>query len=219
MIFVGAIAIGATVAGCGETPTQPSSGSASGTPVLTGTSPAQPPLSTSPQLLDVMGNQFGSGLVATIVKPDGQLLTYAAAAVRNLTPTSFEISVVLDAPGNYQLRVTNPSGAVSNSLNLPVGSALQGILTLTAVAPSTLPVNLQPQTIFVTGMNFDTSLQATLTAPGGAVSFYGPGLLAGLNATSFSLSATFDKVGAYSIVVSNNSSSISNALTIDVRTP
>ena len=49
------------------------------------------------------------------------------------------------------------------------------------------------------------------------MTFYGARFLAGLNATSFALNATFDKVGTYSVVVSNSSSSISNALTIDVR--
>ena len=208
----------ALLAGCNQTTaTQPSSGSPSGTPILSGTTPTQPSLSASPQLLNVLGSQFATGLVATVAKPNGQVLTINSSDIGSLTATAFQLLLTLDVAGNYQLQVKNSNGLVSTPFTFTVGSAVQGALTLTSVSPASLTASSQLQVINITGANFDPSLQATVTAPNSLQTFYGPSAMTGLNSTSFSLNATFDVVGTYSIVVSNNSSSISNSLTIDVR--
>ncbi len=205
------------VSGCKSSSTAPSSGAPSGTPVLLGTVPSQPSLSQLTQPLQVNGHDFETGMVATMQRPDGRILSFITSDLRELTATSFQLSLVFDLAGDYHLEVKNVGGQVSAPFTVTVRPAEQGTLTLTTVAPSTALVGQQPQALFISGTNFDASLEAILTAPDSSQSFYTSAAMTGLDSTSFSLNVVLDKIGVYSLVVRNAANSISNALTIDVR--
>jgi len=211
------IAAAMTFPGCRKSSTEPSSGAPSGTPVILGTVPSQPSLSDQSQLILVSGHDFDTGLVATMQRPDGRLITFLNSDLRQLTSSSFQVLVLLDVPGNYQLELRNPGGQVSAPFTLAVGSATQGTLTLTSVSPSTTISGFQPQAIVVSGQNFDASLEAILTGPDSLMNFYPSSAMSGLNSTTFSLNVILDKIGTYTLVVRNSSNSTSNPLTIDVR--
>ena len=215
--FVVGAALLAISTGCKGSATQPSSGSPSGTPAIVSTSPSLPSLSETPQLLTVSGHDFETGIVGTLTTPTGVGLTLDTSEFRQLTATSFQLSVIFDVAGNYSLQLKNTNGSVSTPWTVTVGSATQGALTLTFVSPTTTVANTQPQAIVVNGVNFDPSLTAIITAPDSLQSFYGPELMSGLNSTSFALNVIFDKVGTYTIVVRNSANSVSNSVTVDVR--
>lgn len=203
--------------GCSGSTTSPSSGSPSGTPAITGTSPSQPSQSDVPQILSVFGHDFETGLVGAWSRPDGSSLALVAGDFRSLSPTSFQVSVTFNVVGDYQLQVKNVSGLTSSPFSVSVRPAAQGTLTLTSVSPSFAVASQFSVTLNVSGANFDSTLQATLTAPDGSPNFFNSAQMAGLTSTSFALNVVLDKVGTYSLVVENGSNSRSNAVTIDVR--
>jgi hypothetical protein len=156
-------------------------------------------------------------MVGTLTRPSGSVLSLASSDLKNLTTTSFQISVVLDVSGDYQLLVKNSNGLSSAPYTIPVRPAAQGTLNLISVSPSTLTASSQLQAIFVTGTNFDGTLEAIITGPDSLSNFIPSAAMAGLTTTSFSLNYVFDKVGVYSLAVRNGSAAVSNLLTIDVR--
>ena len=216
-LVIGAVVVSLAAAGCKNNSTEPSSGAPSGTPVILGTVPSQPSLNDAPQLLQVTGHDFSTGMVATMLRPDGRVLSFITSDLRQLTSNSFELSVVFDLAGDYHLELKNVGGQVSPSFTFTVRPAEQGTLTLTSVAPATTLVGAQPQVLFVSGTNFDGSLEALLTAPDSSMSFYPSAAMTGLTSTSFSLNVTLNRVGVYSLTVRNAANSVSNAVTIDVR--
>jgi len=217
LLTLAAIAALLPIAGCNNTTTGPSSGSPSGTPVVLGTIPSQPSLSDLPQVIQVNGHDFDTGMTASVQRPDGRPLSFVAGDLRQFTSSSFQVSVVLDVAGNYTLELKNASGLTSPPFTLTVGSAAQGSLTLTSVTPSTTVASASPQGIVVSGANFDASLEVLLTAPDSSTTFYESAAMTGLNSTSFSLNVVLSRVGTYTLVVRNSSNSTSNPLTIDVR--
>jgi hypothetical protein len=203
------------LSGCSNS-TSPTSGSPSGSPTILAISPAQPSLSESAQLITIQGHDFDSSASATLTRPDGRTFQFTGSEVRQLTTTSFILSMTLDVSGPYQLQVANSTGLVSVPFTFTVSSASQGSLTLISVSPISATASSQPQAIFVQGTNFDATLQAILTAPDSTQNFYTSAAMLGLNSTSFTLNATLNRVGVYSLVVTNSSNSISNSLTINV---
>lgn len=214
---VGAILATALSPACKRSSTSPSSGAPSGTPAILGTIPSQPSLSDLAQIVQVTGHDFENGMIATMLRPDGRSLSFINSDLRQLTTSSFQLSVVLDVAGDYQLEVRNAGGRVSSPYTLPVRGAAQGTLTLTGVSPQFTIASSQLQGLVVFGSNFDASLEAILTAPDSLMTFYPSAAMTGLNSTSFSLNVVLDKVGTYSLVVRNSSNSTSNPLTIDVQ--
>ena len=206
-----------TLGGCSKSSTEPSSGSPSGSPVILSTTPSQPNLSDAQQIVSVLGHDFETGLVGSLQRPDGRLQSLAASDMCQLTATSFQLFLILDASGDYHLQVKNPSGQTSAPYTVTVRPAAQGSLTLISVSPSTAVASSLPQALIVNGTNFDSTLEAILTAPDSSQGFYTSAAMAGLNASSFALNVTLAQVGTYSLVVRNGSNSISNSLTIDVR--
>ena len=89
-------------------------------PTIDRVMPESVPRDTRAQELMVEGTRFEQGLKVTIEKPDGQSVVVQGEQVRDLTPTSFKISVVLDMPGTHNLFVANPSGAKSNAVPIVV---------------------------------------------------------------------------------------------------
>jgi hypothetical protein len=217
-VVFAALLFAVPLAGCRQSSTAPSSsGSPSGTPVILGTVPSQPALNNVAQTVQVNGHDFETGMTATVTRPDGGSVAFLTSDLRQLSTSSFQLLLVLDVAGTYRLEARNVNGQSSPPFALFVGGAAQGSLTLTSVTPATTVAAPQPQAIFVSGANFDSSLEAILTGPDSVMNFYPATAMTGLTSTSFSLNVIFDKVGTYSLVVRNSSNSTSNSATIDVR--
>lgn len=89
-------------------------------PVVDGVSPTRATKQPDVQVLKVDGKRFVDGLVVNLSDPTGETTTITGADVRRLTSTSFEVSVVLNMSGDYQIGVTNPDGARSNMVTISV---------------------------------------------------------------------------------------------------
>jgi hypothetical protein len=90
-------------------------------PVVTrvGRSPIRP--SREPRVLTVVGTGFSAGMTVRLVTPlETEVVTFPAAALERLTPTSFELRVTLEVAGVYQLTVRSPSGQRSASVAVTV---------------------------------------------------------------------------------------------------
>lgn len=87
-------------------------------PVIASVTPAEPVHRPEAQILRVDGQRFEPGLRAIITGPAGQEVT--EVAVSKVTDSSFELLVLLDQAGHFELVVSNPSGAVSSVVTIPV---------------------------------------------------------------------------------------------------
>lgn len=90
-------------------------------PVVREVKPIGLRVSTSPQTLTIDGARFDSGLSVTMTDPAGNVQTYTGDAVRNVTPTTFQLILTLETAGRHELIVTNPGGQVSNAVGFDVG--------------------------------------------------------------------------------------------------
>lgn len=88
------------------------------TPVIDRVLPDQITKHQEPQELTVQGQRFAAGLRVIVTDPLGTEVL--DPVVREVTPTSFKLSVKLETAGPYNLVVTNPSGAVSNVATIVV---------------------------------------------------------------------------------------------------
>jgi hypothetical protein len=81
-------------------------------PVISRVTPTDPVHLPEPQVLRVEGENFERGLRVIVTNPIGEEVT--DVTVDQVTANSFEVTVLLDQAGNYELVVSNPSGGVSN---------------------------------------------------------------------------------------------------------
>jgi hypothetical protein len=72
------------------------------------------------QVFTVKGQGFEQGLTATLVAPLGMTITFPAAAIADLSPTSFTIRLMLDEPGTFLFSVRNQNGVRSASHQIVV---------------------------------------------------------------------------------------------------
>lgn len=83
--------------------------------------PAGLRVSTSPQTLTVEGARFDAGLTLNVTDPAGNVQSLGGDSIRNVMPTSFQVTVTLETPGRYEIVVTNPSGRASPPFGFDVG--------------------------------------------------------------------------------------------------
>src|SRR4051794_38905363 len=199
-----------------NSPVSPTSNSGAGgtgiSPVITATVPVRPIISDAPQLLRVTGQDFETtNLTFILTKPNGSSVTYVGSDVREAAASSFAVAALLDIPGDYRLEVRS-FGLFSPAYTMPVRSPESGDIVLLGFSPQLITLSSQPQSIAVSGRNFDTTLIATLTAPDGAMEI--PLGLSTSGSTSFILTHIFTKVGTYALSVSNSAGNTSNVITL-----
>lgn len=83
-------------------------------PVIERVQPESITKSPAPQTLTVQGQRFEPGLTPVVTDPLGAPV--ADPVVRDVTATSFKLSIRLEAAGTYTLMVTSPNGVPSNTL-------------------------------------------------------------------------------------------------------
>jgi len=190
-------------------------------PVISSVTPSAPSRGVAAQVLTISGVNFSEGLSLTVVEPDGRKERYAGPAILARSDTSFKVSVVLVAIGNYTLIVTNPDGAASDPFVLKGQPSTQPPATpiapkINRVLPDQVTKDPQPQTLAVTGEYFAEGLTVYLTDPIGTVYLIKGSALGSITATSFTVSAAIDMTGDYTLMVTNPSGKSSNAVIIKV---
>lgn len=137
-------------------------------PVLTSHSPAPLAAGASVRPLLVKGGDFLPGLTATLTLPDTSVVSYAPDQVQGVTFSSFVLSVAFIQSGDYTLHITNPDGAPSNVYTFAVDPAPESP-TISSVAPDTIRVATDGQTLSVNGSNFlpGATVHLTVHPPSG----------------------------------------------------
>lgn len=84
-------------------------------PTIESVTPAKVTKSNTPQILTVRGTRFEPGMVVMLTDPTGTVKTISGNAIADITPTSFQMTAILELPGEYSIEVKLPSGALSNT--------------------------------------------------------------------------------------------------------
>jgi hypothetical protein len=106
--------------GSDATPQGGASASTPPPPSIASILPARPTASPNPQPVTLAGSGFAPPLTVTVTSPAGQATTIAPGKVRNATPTSLDMDLTLDPPGDWTLTVANGDGRVSPAFTLTV---------------------------------------------------------------------------------------------------
>ena len=88
-------------------------------PQISSISPATPATSASSQTLTVSGSGFQSGLTLTVISPSGTPTTVSST---NLSSTSFQAAVTLNATGAWKMLAVDADGRLSNTFSFNVGA-------------------------------------------------------------------------------------------------
>ena len=90
-------------------------------PVISAVVPGTITRSPTLQSVTVQGANFVFGLTVSVVEPDGLVSQQTGTAIVGLSSTSFQLSMVFGKVGAYSLRVINPTGESSNTVNVIAG--------------------------------------------------------------------------------------------------
>ncbi len=202
----------ATVAlsACGtRPPTQPTVEG----PRILGITPARPIASETPQPLTIRGEQFSSTLIFLTVAPDGATNSYSGSALESVTPSSFQVRALLPRAGNYTFTVRSGTNGDSTSTQVVVAGSGEDP-SITTIIPTQLTRGTQVQFLAFLGTRFETGLTVTVIEPDGATVTLSPtGVVAG-GGTTFQMVHVFNKVGTYTLRVTNPAGGTSNTVSL-----
>jgi hypothetical protein len=155
------------------------------------------------QKVTVSGGNFHSGLTVTLFAPnDTRAATLGAGQIANVTPTSFQLSIVVPTPGTWGIRVDNPNGQQSNTHRFSVIAVASASPLITSVSPPSISAASSEQIVTVSGSNFQAGLTVTGVAPNnGGVSTLGGSRIQHVTATAFQMSIELPSPGVWSIRV------------------
>jgi hypothetical protein len=188
-------------------------------PVITSVDPRSPMVKAEPQLLTITGSNFLAGVSLNVAEPDGRKRTIEGNAILARRETSFQVSLVLAAPGAYTLTATNPDRGTSDQyvVKVQVGAPSAGAPPkVDRVMPELIAKDPQPQILKISGERFVAGLSVSMSDPIGTVYKFNGSSLGALTATSFDLSVALDMVGDYTLMVTNPSGESSNSVTFKV---
>lgn len=210
VVFVAAMGF---VAACG-TANSPTTPGGTG-PVIREIQPSVILAGPQSQSITISGDNFATGLSLTVSRPDGTSQTVQANDIEALNATSFRTSMVFDALGTYAFSVRSASGTTSPNFNLIVQSTL-GQPQLLSVTPSSTTLSQSAQLLLFQGENLATPFSVSVTDPDGFTTLLGPEAVNGANSTSFQITFTPNKRGAWSFSVRTNSGAASNSVIVGV---
>jgi pimeloyl-ACP methyl ester carboxylesterase len=186
----------------------------SAAPSISSVSPATPTRSDSDQNVSVSGSNFVSGLTVTVFIPGGGTATLSGSQIQGVTSGSFTMVVTLNVAGQYGIRVNNPSGVQSNTLNFNVQASSPSI---SAVSPVTPTRSDSDQSVSVSGSNFVSGLTVTVFIPGGSTATLSGSQIQSVTSGSFTMVITLNVAGQYGIRVNNPSGAQSNTFNFNVQ--
>jgi hypothetical protein len=228
------ILVAALVAACGHSnPTAPSTSTPAATTALQAAAtvssvlPAALPPSQATQTLVVEGANFMPGLsVIFAVGPasgstpaSDSSQTLSGSAIQNLTSSSFEVNVTVPGPGQYTLRVINPSSTPSEPKTVTGDPTITGNPAVAGLSPRSPVVSSAPDPVYVVGTGFISGVSVVLTLPDGTTSTVGGSSITFGSPTVFQMRPTFAQAGAYSLRVVNPSGQTSDPFPFTVQSP
>jgi hypothetical protein len=89
-------------------------------PVISSLTPAQAQHGVDAQIVTIGGVNFTSDLTLVITSPSNVVSMVGGTAVRDMSATALEASLVLATPGAYGLSVVDGTGRRSNSVTIVV---------------------------------------------------------------------------------------------------
>ena len=213
LLLVVLVIASALVSACGaETPTQPNVEG----PRITSITPDTLAAHETPQLLTIRGQQFQSSLIFQTVGPDGTTNSYSGPALESLTSTSFLVRAVLPKAGTYTFTVRSGTIGDSNSIQVAVGGPGEDP-AISGITPTSLTRSSQSQFLSFQGSRFETGLTVAVIEPDGATVTLTPfGVVAG-GGTTFQVVHVFNKVGTYTLRVTNPAGDTSNTVSLIVN--
>ena len=107
----------------GPTPSSPVSASAVQAPRITSMTPGELTQAGTEQTVTIAGENFQSGISATLTGPDGVAATADSAAIGEVGPGSFTLRHRFANSGRYTLRLANRSGRTSDAWTFAVAAA------------------------------------------------------------------------------------------------
>ncbi len=203
-----------TASGCGAS-TAPMSPGGSGTgPTIASLSPSTIEPSPSLQTLTISGTNFLTGLTLTLRSPEGTSTPYSGGSISNQTSTSFGVSVVINAAGNWTANVKNIDGQESSGATFAVaGVPSNSPPQIASITPSVLFRNASSQSFTINGQNFRTGATIVVTNPSGSEI---QSTITSLSDSAILALATFNTVGNYSVMVRNADGSTSGFFSLTV---
>jgi hypothetical protein len=190
-------------------------------PTIAGLSPSSPPQSTASQMVVVAGSNFQAGLTAVLTGPTGTTTTLGGSAIDSVTQTLFHLTATLADAGSYKLRVSNPSGQMSEPWTFTVRTPDPPAKpTVTGLSPSTPTKNSAVQMVYIAGTSFESGATVALTLPNGTTStLSGSEAIPYVSATTVKIMVTLADAGSYSLRVTNPSGLVSEAYAFTVKAP
>ena len=133
-------------------------------PSLSSVSPTSYPASTSSQIMEIFGSNFGSGDTLTFIDPQGT--SYASGAAK--------LTVVSSTEMEYQFNDGGDPGTWTVELNSPTNGTIHWFDTfsvlppsLSSVSPTSYPASTSSQTMELFGSNFGSGDTLTFIDPQG----------------------------------------------------
>jgi hypothetical protein len=192
-------------------------------PTVTSVTPAPIVASATAQVLRVTGTGFAPGLVVELMA-QGTTETFSGAAIQGQRATSFEISVVLAQPGAASLVVRNTDGGVSEPFALtvvgnqpqPADPAPQPLPVIDRIDPDKATRSTVAIPLILSGKQFATGLQVTMTDPTGTVTVIQGTAIEAVTPTTVRFQAVLEISGEYTFSVTNPKGKPSNSVTVTV---
>jgi hypothetical protein len=187
------------------------------TPTITGVLPTPLVVNAAAQRLTIAGTNFLANLTLLVTPPNnGSVQAISGSSIQDLQSTSFQVDVVLDAPGTYGLVVRNSSGDLSATFPVQVQSGSPtGTPNIASITPVSVTHATAPVLVTLNGTNFAEGLSVVVTRPSG-----GPQVItSGFNvvtATQVQFMFALDTAGTYAFSVTNPDAQASNAVVITV---
>jgi hypothetical protein len=145
----------------------------------------------------------------------GSVTTITGGSMAVLSATQIICLVnVGTATRTWTVQVVNPSGLASNTVNLQVN----GLPSITSLAPNTMTHLATAQTLTINGTNFvgGAALRVLFVSGNSVTTFQGTGIKSATS-TQIQVSVTVAKAGTWMVQVVNPDGSATGAATLTVK--
>lgn len=184
-------------------------------PVINSISPSSSCVRNVDQSVTVNGSNFTNDLTVSVTFPTGGTGTLSGSQIQNVTANSFTMIITLADPGNYAIRVINPGGSQSNSLNFTP----QNCLSVSGINPALPTQSNVNQDVTVNGNGFTANLTVIVTLPDNSTITLSGAQILNVTSSSFTMRATLNATGQWKIKVRNPNGDLSNIFSFTVQSP
>lgn len=183
-------------------------------PRITTVTPDKLTVNAKAQVLTVAGENFGNNFSLQVTTPGGAVRTVDPKSIQQPQKTSFRVPLMLDEVGRYELVVLNGDGRKSSPFTVQVRAAARQPW-IDRVEPEDVPRQQDPQSITLTGRNFETGLRISVTDPTGNVAQ--ASTIDRVTPMSVVFRFAFETSGRYELLLTSPNGEASNVAVISVR--